>query len=314
MKVLLIRLGSAGDILLCAGAVKALKEQKGAGVHILVKKKFAQAAELTGADRVIPFEFKGGISEIVSLAGALSAEKYDMIVDMQSNVRSLFLCAVIKCPVKRRIKKEGVKRRFSLLFKWFLKGGAPVKARYLEAAAVNPPLQEKRRIKKSGIVVLHAGAMWKNKRWPYMAELAKKLVKLKKVKRVVITGVKDEVEKGDELLYIKSKGISLMLGKTDFKRLAGIIKGASLFIGNDTAAAHIAALYSVPAVVFLGPTVVSFGFVNKEDFVVLEKDLGCRPCHLHGGKKCPVGHFECMRSISTKEALKAAEKILSGVR
>lgn len=314
MKVLLIRLSSAGDILLCEAAAGGLKEQKGAEVHILVKKKFAQAAELTGADRVIPIEFKGGLSEIFLLGAELTAEKYDMVVDLQANVRSMLLCSLIKCPVKRRVKKEGLKRRLAVMFKWFLKGGATVKERYMEAAGVKPLNKERRRKTGSGVVVLHAGAMWANKRWPYMAELAEKLVKLRKVKKIVITGVKDEVEKGDKLLYIKSKGISLMLGRTDFKGLAGIIKGASLFIGNDTAAAHIAALYSVAAIVFLGPTVSSFGFVNNEDFTVLERDLGCRPCHLHGGKSCPAGHFECMRRISAEDALKAAEKILSGVR
>lgn len=314
MKVLLIRFSSAGDILLCADSVKALKKEKKAEVHMLVKQKFMEAAQLTDADTVKTVDFSGGFSALKMAADKLSAENYDMAVDLQGNLRSFIIMSLMKCAVKKSVKKYGIKRRLTVVFKWFLKKIMPISTLYTNAAGIAPVIPGNKKARAGGIVVLHAGAMWKNKRWPYMAELAEKLTKLKAVKRVIITGVKDEVEKDGELLYIKSGKIKNMIGKTGFKELAGIIEKASLFIGNDTAAAHLASLYGVPAIVFLGPTVESFGFVTPERFTVIQKDLGCRPCHLHGGKICPVGSFECMKGISVREAFGAVLKILNGVK
>lgn len=314
MKTLLLRFSSAGDILLSAGVIKALKKEKNDEVHILVKEKFKEAAQLAGADRVITVDFSGGFSSLKKTAGELSAAGYDMTVDLQGNLRSFIIMSLLKCGTKKRVKKQGLKRRLSVVFKWFLKSIKPVGSYYAEAAGVMAQVGESKKMQPGGTVVLHAGAMWPNKRWPYMAELTEKLAKLEHVKSVIITGVKDEVEKEGELLYIKSGKIINMIGKTGFKDLAALIEKASLFIGNDTAAAHLASLYRVPAVVFLGPTVESFGFVTNERFTVIQKDLGCRPCHLHGGKKCPAGTFECMKGISAEEAFGAAVKILDGVK
>ena len=37
-------------------------------------------------------------------------------------------------------------------------------------------------------------------------------------------------------------------------------------------------------------------------------DLDCRPCGLHGGDKCPKGHFKCMLDIKPEMVM---EKITS---
>ena len=89
-----------------------------------------------------------------------------------------------------------------------------------------------------------------------------------------------------------------MIGKTDFSALLKVIKSADVFIGNDTAAAHAASLFGLKCFVFLGPTVRQFGFITEKDFTVIEdRQLLCRPCHIHGGDSCPIGTFECMKNL-----------------
>jgi heptosyltransferase-2 len=44
---------------------------------------------------------------------------------------------------------------------------------------------------------------------------------------------------------------------------------------------------------------------------VIEKDLPCRPCSLHGANRCPLDHFQCMKLISPEEVFEAVQAQLS---
>jgi heptosyltransferase-2 len=311
MKALIIRFSSAGDILIAAPVIAALKKlDKKNRVHLLAKEKFRPAAELAGADRVLALE-KTGIRD-------LNAQNYGLILDLQNNLRSRLISLLVNSPQKRVYNKDVIKRRLMVLFKWFLGKSRRVVDKYMEALKGIVPGSEFRvpsslRTPKSAIrnytVVLHVGAKWPLKRWPYFAELAKLLARDRRVK-VILTGSKDEVENSGEMLYIRGQGIRNEIGKTSFPELARMISRAGLFIGNDTAAAHLAKLYGVPAIVFLGPTAQEFGFINNRDFLVAERDMLCRPCHLHGGTKCPIDTHACMRGTSAGRAAGMAKKAL----
>jgi heptosyltransferase-2 len=75
---------------------------------------------------------------------------------------------------------------------------------------------------------------------------------------------------------------------------------------------HIATAFGVPTLGIFGPTTKELGFFpyGKGNRVVEVKGLPCRPCALHGGKKCPLGHFKCMRDISVDEVFSAAKEML----
>lgn len=312
-KVLLIRLSSAGDILITNQLISRLKES-GCIVHLLCKEKFSQAGEAAGPDKVIRY-----LPRLLSVAAALSLEKYDAIIDLQDNLRSFFLRTLIKCGYKKVYNKDTVRRRVMVYFKWFLKDTKSVSEKYMAAAAGltgGETIAKKKtaislRNKPVVNILIHDGAKWKNKQWPYFEELVKELLLIKKV-RVTLTGIKDEVDNYPGLLYHKESKVRNMIGKTDFLGLLKEISGADVFVGNDTAAAHAARLYGKPALVFLGPTVKAFGFVTKKDFIIMENaELMCRPCHLHGGDKCPIGSFDCMKSIPASFAAGIIKKIIS---
>ncbi len=72
---------------------------------------------------------------------------------------------------------------------------------------------------------------------------------------------------------------------------------------------HVAVASLVPTVALFGPTTQELGFYPYgEGHVVIEKELSCRPCGLHGAKKCPKGHFMCMKLISPEEVISAIER------
>ncbi|HDT15031.1 MAG TPA: glycosyltransferase family 9 protein [Firmicutes bacterium] len=289
---------------------------RGAGrrVDILVKKSFAAAADETGADRVISYDPKN--QSAVKLIRELNTERYDEVFDLHSNMRSRFIAALLKAKKKRRIKKHFWRRKLMVWLKYIPKGGYSVRDEYLKTCGLDPKehpaavsVKKIKRKKGSVRVLFHIGAKHRLKRWPHYAKLAELLSENPSVS-VTITGIKDEVEKDDEILYIKKRNIRNMIGKTDQKGLLREIERCDVFVGNDTMAAHAASLYGKKAFVFLGPTASGFGFITKDRFDIIERDLTCRPCHLHGGEKCPIGDFRCLDAVSPEAVCGRIQKYI----
>ena len=84
-------------------------------------------------------------------------------------------------------------------------------------------------------------------------------------------------------------------------------------IGNDSAPLHLAAAAGTPTVAIFGPTAPALGFgPYGVAHVVVQRNLDCRPCSAHGGRKCPKGHFRCMKEIDAAAVLDAARQLLRG--
>jgi len=61
-------------------------------------------------------------------------------------------------------------------------------------------------------------------------------------------------------------------------------------------------------VVLYGSTVPELGFAPfRVPAVVVQYPLPCRPCTHIGRKRCPLGHFACMRRIQPHHVLNALQ-------
>jgi heptosyltransferase-2 len=90
------------------------------------------------------------------------------------------------------------------------------------------------------------------------------------------------------------------------------IQQSVLLIANDSAPIHLASLVNCPTIAIFGPTHPAFGFGPlSEKSTVMQKDLPCRPCSIHGQKSCPLGSHACMREIKSQEIAEQALKYLS---
>ena len=84
------------------------------------------------------------------------------------------------------------------------------------------------------------------------------------------------------------------------------MKDARMNFVNDSAPMHLASSVNAPTTAIFCSTVPSYGFGPLSDnSVIIEttKNLKCRPCGLHGFKKCQEKHFECANSINNKQLL-----------
>ncbi|MCX8480941.1 MAG: glycosyltransferase family 9 protein [Sediminibacterium sp.] len=93
-------------------------------------------------------------------------------------------------------------------------------------------------------------------------------------------------------------------GKLTILETAALMKNATLNYVNDSAPLHLASSTNANVVAVYCSTIPEFGFspLSSKQWIVQIK-LPCKPCGLHGKKKCPLNHFNCANDITIKELL-----------
>jgi heptosyltransferase-2 len=157
------------------------------------------------------------------------------------------------------------------------------------------------------ILGINAGSVWPTKRW--MAEgfaaVADRVIRECGMKVIFFGGPADAPTVRNVLEAMKEKAIN-WVGQTQLRELIAGVSRCTVFLTNDSGPMHIAVATQVPTVAIFGPTTRELGFFPYgPGHIVIEKDLACRPCGLHGAKKCPLEHFQCMRTITPDEVFAA---------
>lgn len=102
------------------------------------------------------------------------------------------------------------------------------------------------------------------------------------------------------------KKIMNLCGQLSFLESAALMKTAAMNFVNDSAPMHIASAVDAPVTAIYCSTVPYFGFgpLSTRSYVVeTTEKLTCKPCGLHGHRKCPHGHFKCAYTIDAKKVM-----------
>jgi heptosyltransferase-2 len=159
------------------------------------------------------------------------------------------------------------------------------------------------------LIGINAGSVWATKRWlpEGFAAVADRLSQELKVRVLFIGGAKDRPVVDSVIKQMRHPPLN-WAGETSLKELIAAIARCVVFLTNDSGPMHIAVASGVPTVALFGPTTKELGFFPYgSGHTVIEKNLDCRPCGLHGAEKCPLGHFQCMRQITPDEVFKAVK-------
>jgi heptosyltransferase-2 len=90
-----------------------------------------------------------------------------------------------------------------------------------------------------------------------------------------------------------------------------LLERACCVVSNDSAPIHLAELVQTPVVAVFGPTIPMFGFGPRlPSSAVVERELPCRPCSLHGGRRCPLGTHACMEELPAEWVWERLEPLL----
>ncbi len=160
-------------------------------------------------------------------------------------------------------------------------------------------------------IVLAPGSAWGTKRWPYFPELA---VRARDQWNVVVIGSAAEIEIGELISAQLPRGqCAVAAGKLGILASAALLQRAAGLVSNDSAPQHLASAVNTPTVCIFGPTVPEFGFgpLAVNSVVAGIEELACRPCDRHGPQRCPLGHWRCMREVSSSEVFGLLTRTLS---
>ncbi len=167
------------------------------------------------------------------------------------------------------------------------------------------------------IIAVAPGSVWGTKRWPSgsFAELVQKILTSRAKARIVLIGSPAETGTAQEIVD-KNQGCSdrlcNLVGTTSLQDLRRIFPRVKLLIANDSSPIHFASAFSVPTIGLFGATIPEMGFgPTAPGSKVLGVKLRCRPCSDHGPKQCPLGHFQCMKTLSVDSVFKACNDILA---
>jgi len=159
---------------------------------------------------------------------------------------------------------------------------------------------------------IHPGSVWPTKRWSPEG-YAKLMFQLKRKYscQILLFGGSEDQKIISRLQQLSGHlGVSVA-GKIGLDELPCAISRCSVFITNDSGPMHIAVARGVPVVAVFCATTPSLGFYPySSKAVVVEKDLPCRPCSSHGGRRCPLGTEDCIRLIQADHVLQGVEKVL----
>ncbi|MBI5015083.1 MAG: glycosyltransferase family 9 protein [Deltaproteobacteria bacterium] len=333
-RALLVRLSSLGDVVLATAALEALREDvPGLEVHVLTKPSFREV--FSGNPAVAQVKEWWPSQGVAATALGLRREGYDWVVDLHANLRTRLLRLALPGPRWSVYAKGSRRRRLAVALKRpQLLGTRHVVDRYLDALGplgvrpfrrlprLYPTDAEReaaaRRLAQAGwrdgepLLALAPGARWATKAWPpeHWAALLQGLSARRLGVPVLLGGAEEAPLCRGILEASGAPGVSLA-GEATLRETTAILGAAAVLICNDSAPLHLAAAVRTPVVALFGPTVRGFGFspLGARDRV-LEIDLDCRPCSLHGTARCPRGHHRCLRDVAVDRVLDAAASVL----
>jgi heptosyltransferase-2 len=320
-KILIIRLSSIGDILLTTPLIRSIKKNNPLiQIDFVLKEEFFELLQnnpnLTNIHKYTKHGFEKQI-----LTNTLISNNYELVIDLQNNLRSREIVRPLHCGILR-FKKDNIKKFLLVHFKVNkLKDAHQIPVRYAETAGVdldsegidfftaNEPDAKLRTDEK--YIGLCPGAKHFTKRWPkeYFIELGNSLESAGY--RIVLFGGSEEVELCFELeKQIKN---ALNLCNTSILQVGADMKMCRAIYTNDSGLMHLASAIKVPVIAFFGSTVREFGFFPyKAKSIQLENNnLSCRPCTHIGRKSCPKIHFKCMKEINPELAFNSLHNLLA---
>jgi len=324
-KYLLIRLGAIGDIVLATAAIEAISQaEPDSQIDLVCKARFAgllkghpKLANVYGFDETGRHK---GLRGLLLFIHELCAKKYNCIIDLQNNPRSRVITLCLNAGRKIHWPKDTWRRRMLVWGQGRGKTYKTVIQRYLaavEKAGVKQPEAKPKlypvddpsiKLPQGEFIAIAPGAHWPTKRWTGYSALIAKMQNANF--KMIVVGDKSDKAIADEITTAAGDGIINFCGKLDLAQLTYVLSKAKLLVTNDTGAMHIAEAAGTPVIAIFGPTVRQFGFAPwRKESRIIETELDCRPCALHGSKQCPKGHFNCMKLITAEQVLSEIQRM-----
>lgn len=318
MKFLIIRLSSFGDIVLTTPVIRCLKKQyPQAEIHYLTRSTYA---ELLQANPYIDRLHLSG-SSVERILPNLQQQDFDTIIDLHHNLKTLRIKKALRKPVHAYYKLN-VEKWLRTALKINCLPDVHVVDRYLhtvepfgvrnDGAGLDYFIPDSDRVRDTDIPAAHQagyvgvviGAALHTKKLPVdaLTQLCKRIAY-----PVILLGGPEDRQAGEVIASADPGKVYNACGKFRFNESADLVRRARLIVSHDTGLMHVAAAFKKPIVSIWGNTIPAFGMypyyganylqqIGQCPYDLMEvQHLFCRPCSKIGYRRCPLGHFHCMK-------------------
>jgi heptosyltransferase-2 len=333
-KILLIRLGSLGDVVLTLPVVEAVRNSfPYAYIAMLVGDK---CADIVSADPrfneviVIKRDAKGkeGLAEMRRVIGLLRERKFDVSIDMQRKFRSAYLAYQGKvktrigyhqpggflCNVKipDKINKHSVDRNLDLIKPLGIDSADRVPKIHLsdeDRDFAKKTFESYNLSSDEKVLGIFPGAGWRPRCWmpERFAEVADLAMQNDNARVIIFCGP-GEADIVDEVVSNMKAEPIVMREKVTQCQLSAMIERCDVMLSNDTGPMHISVAVGTTTVALFGPgNHIKFQPIG-ERHATIRKNVLCSPCKQFTDK-CKDNI--CMKLITVDEVWEAVHQRLA---
>ena len=322
---MVIRLRSLGDTVLTTPALALLKRHRpDLRVVVVLEKPFGEVLDGNpDVAAVISLQRGTGLGGRLQAVRLIRQEKPSLCLNLHGGSTSAWLTALsgarfragfehfrpalpynVRIPRAQRILGRGdddavhtAEHHASAMFHL----GLPV--------SETPPavLHAERSSREQPYAVLHVSAAYFTKQWAAegFRRVAASIRDTHGLEPVIIAGPGE-----DQILEEFAR--FECLGALSIRALKSLLAGASLFVGNDSGPAHIAAAFGVPCAVVFGSSNSAVWHPWRTEHEVVETDWDCKPCP---GDRCyAFDEPRCILSVEARQVERAVNRLLAAAK
>jgi lipopolysaccharide heptosyltransferase II len=335
-KILVIRTGSLGDVLLITPLLHALRESFPSAYIAVLIPPLAHECLMDNpyVNKIITADLalrRGTFNplKIMRLGFRLRKEQFDLGLDLRGDVRNMLILYLSK--TKYRVsfgntsggdfllhkvvtyrKKHEIDSSLDLLRAL----GIEMKNRNMvlkvdeSDSSFIRKLLAKQGIRRGEFIVgFHPSSSWMFKDWPAekFAQLGDHLTAQYGAKVIILGKNKKDYEIAQRISHLMAMKPILAMDDLNLRQMVALIAQMAVFVCNSSAPAHLAAVTSTPTIVLFGSDEMLLWLHEKQ--IGLKRDAACSPCRQRRCKRAGRPD-QCMNLISVEEVIEVIEEIL----
>lgn len=314
-RILIIQTAFLGDVILATPMVSELKRlYPDAAIDVLVKKgNESLLFNNSKIDCVFTFDkSRGKFQAMKILIRQFRDNNYDLIINLHRFASSGIIAGFSRAKWIYGFKKNPFSFMYTKKFTHMIGDGTHEVQRNLSIIKefgandlvrpeLFPSLSDFKSVhpyQKDEYLCMAPASVWYTKQLPF--EKWSELIEKNRTKRIYILGGPNDRDLC-EILIRRHPEVNIMnlAGELSILQSAVLMKDALHNYVNDSGPLHIASAMNANVTAFFCSTTPDFGFgpLSENSTVKQVENLECRPCGLHGYKKCPKGHFNCGKQI-----------------
>ncbi len=328
LRLLVVRLGSLGDLVHTLPAVAALRRaHPDAGIDWLVDARHRELLDLVPViSSIVPLtrstpagwwqaravlrprrydealDFQGLLKSaaLARLSGARQVSGFDK-ASLREPAARFFYTRAVEVDDSRHVIEKNLRLAEAA-------GARPGPAEFPLAPVDSAVLDAVRAADPAPFVLLNCGAAWPNKRWPpdRLGRIAVWLRETHGLRSVVLWGPGEEAIAAAVVDH--AAGAAVAAPPTSLHDLVALARAARLMVSGDTGPTHIAAAVGTPIVALFGPTSAGRnGPWRAQDITLSRYDV----CVCHYQRQCRQPDRWCLASIDEASVRQAIDERLN---